>query len=307
MMSSAVRENHNPQELGVDAYLTKPVKASDLVAVIRSVLGKAAVSQDVSKRPLAISSAHPARVLVAEDSVVNQELMKRLLIKWGHSVVIAGNGKIALSLLDAERFDVVLMDVQMPEINGFEATQAIRSKERGTDAHIPIIALTAHAVKGDREKCIDAGMDDYISKPIDVDKLFAAIEDATARASMSNSNGHAPAPVLDADALMLNLDGDIALLQALAEIFTTSAPTQLSDIEGAISRQDAEAIMRGAHTIKGSVATFQARAAVDAAAVLERIGDSGDLSNANIAFEELSKELKQLTQGLHEFIGRVVK
>ena len=307
MMSSAVRENTNKQELGVDAYLTKPVKASDLVAVIRSVLGKAAVSQGISKRPLAISSAHPARVLVAEDSPVNQELMKRLLIKWGHSVVIAGNGKLALSLLDAERFDVVLMDVQMPELNGLEATQAIRSKERGTGAHIPIIALTAHAVKGDREKCIAAGMDDYISKPIQADKLFAAIEDAIARAGISKSNGHAPARVLDADALMLNLDGNVALLQALAEIFTTSAPTQLSDIEDAISRQDAEAIMRGAHTIKGSVATFQARAAVDAAAVLEKIGDSGDLSDANPAFEELSKELKRLTHGLHEFIGRIVK
>src|SRR6185369_10979496 len=126
-------------------------------------------------------------------------------------------------LLDAERFDVVLMDVQMPEINGFEATQAIRNKERGTDAHVPIIALTAHALKGDRERCIDAGMDDYVSKPIQADKLFAAIEDAIARAGMSNSNGHATARVLDADALMLNLDGDIALLQALAEIFTTSA------------------------------------------------------------------------------------
>ncbi|HXU09054.1 MAG TPA: PAS domain S-box protein, partial [Blastocatellia bacterium] len=307
MMSSAVRENYNNQELGVDAYLTKPVKASDLVAVIRSVLGKAVVSQNVSNRPHAISSPHPARVLVAEDSAVNQELMKRLLIKWGHSVVIAGNGKIALSLLDAERFDVVLMDIQMPEINGFEATQAIRSKERGTDAHVPIIALTAHALKGDRERCIDAGMDDYVSKPIQADKLFAAIEDAIARAGMSNSNGHATARVLDADALMLNLDGDIALLQALAEIFTTSAPTKLSELEDAISRHDAEAIMRGAHTIKGSVATFQARAAVDAAAVLEKIGDSGDLSNANPAFGELSKELKRLTQGLNEFIGRVVK
>lgn len=307
MMSSAVRENYNRQELGVDAYLTKPVKASDLVAVIRSVLGKAAVSQNVSKRPHAISSPHPARVLVAEDNPVNQELMKRLLIKWGHSVVIAGNGKLALSLLDAEPFDIVLMDIQMPEINGFEATQTIRSKERGTGAHIPIIALTAHALKGDRERCIDAGMDDYVSKPIQADKLFAAIEDAIARAGISNSNGHARARVLDADALMLNLDGDIALLRALAEIFTTSAPTQLSDIEGAISRRDADAIMRGAHTLKGSVATFQARAAVDAAAALEKIGGSGDLSNADPAFEELSKELKRLTQGLKELMGKVVK
>ena len=150
-------------------------------------------------------------------------------------------------------------------------------------------------------------MDDYISKPIQADKLFTAIEDAIARAGMSTSNGHAPARVLDANALMLNLDGDIALLQALAEIFTTSAPAQLSEIDGAISRHDAEAIMRGAHTLKGSVATFQARAAVDAAAVLEEIGGSGDLSNANPAFEELSTELKRLTQGLKELIGRMVK
>ena len=307
MMSSAIRENHDRQDPGVAAHLTKPVKASDLVAVIRSVLGKVTVSQNVSKRPHAILSPHPARVLVAEDSPVNQEFMKRLLIKWGHSVVIADNGRLALSLLDAGRFDVVLMDVQMPEVNGYGATQAIRSKERGTGAHIPIIALTAHALKGDRDKCIDAGMDDYISKPVEADKLFAAVENAIARSGMSNNNGHEPARVLDADSLMLNLDGDIALLQALADIFTTSAPTQLSELEGAISRHDADAIMRCAHTLKGSVATFQARAAVDAAAALERIGGSGDLSNADPAFEELSKELKRLTQGLKELIGKVVK
>jgi two-component system sensor histidine kinase/response regulator len=307
MMSSALRENYRKQDLGVDAYLMKPVKASELLGVIRSVLRKAAVSQNGSGRPRAISSAHPAHVLVAEDSAVNQELIKRLLAKWGHSVVIADNGKQALALLETGSFDLVLMDVQMPEINGFEATAAIRSKERGTDAHIPIIALTAHALKGDREKCIAAGMDDYISKPVQADKAFDAIEAAIARGRISNNNGHAPASALDADALMLNLDGDIELLRELAKIFATSAPAQLSAIDNAMARQDAAALARGAHTLKGSIATFQARAAVEAAAMLEKIGDSGDLSNANPALEALSLEIARVTQALHELTGGEVK
>jgi len=310
ILSSARREDAK-QSAGADAYLMKPVKASQLLETVRSVLGKNGMAPDEPARQRALRSPNPGRVLVAEDSAVNQELMKRLLIKWGHSVVIADDGQKALSLLETGSFDVVLMDVQMPELNGFEATATIRNKERGTDAHIPIIALTAHALKGDREKCIAAGMDDYISKPIEADKLFTAIEAAISGAEKPqerpHNNGHSPDRVFDAAALMLNLDGDLELLCALAEIFADTAPTQLSVIETAIANQNAEALMRGAHTLKGSIATFQARAAVDSAATLEKIGGSGDLSSAATEFNRLRTEIARLTVALNEMLTGAAK
>jgi two-component system, sensor histidine kinase and response regulator len=302
MMSSALRENYGKQDLGVDAYLLKPVKASQLLGVIRSVLGKASVPQNGSKRTRATSSAHPARVLVAEDSAVNQELIKRLLAKWGHSVVIAENGKQALSLMETERFDVVLMDVQMPEINGFEATASIRESERATGRHIPIIALTAHALKGDRERCIAAGMDDYISKPIESQTLFDVIESAIAGAVMPKTNGQSREPAFDAAALMRNFDDDVELVRTLAGVFAESSDRQLSEIRNGIASVDCSMVELASHSLKGAVANFRARATADAAASLEQMGRAGDLSNANPAFEILEKELQLLQRELSMFV-----
>jgi CheY-like chemotaxis protein len=302
MMSSALRENYGKQDLGVDAYLLKPVKASQLLGVIRSVLGKAAVSQNGLKRARATSSAHPARVLVAEDSAVNQELIKRLLAKWGHSVVIAENGRQALSLMETERFDVVLMDLQMPEINGFEATASIRESERATGTHIQIIALTAHALKGDRERCIAAGMDDYISKPIESKTLFDVIESAIACAVMPKTNGQSREPAFDAAALMRNFDYDVELVRTLACVFAESSDRQLSEIRNGIASVDCSMVELASHSLKGAVANFRARATADAAASLEQMGRAGDLSNANPAFEILEKELQLLQRELSRFV-----
>ncbi len=302
MMSSAVRENYNLQNRGIDAYLLKPVKASELLGVIRTVLGTASLSQNGSKRPRAAGSAHPARVLVAEDSLVNQELIKRLLTKWGHTAVIAENGNDALSLIETGKFDVVLMDLQMPELNGFEATAAIRERERVTGAHIPIIALTAHALKGDRERCIEAGMDDYISKPIEAEKLFDLIEAAASQSAPASHNGHSHKKALDIDAIVKIFDGDLELVLTLANVFASSSLSQLSDIRDAVARGDAEALAYAAHTLKGSVATFRAQAAVDSAARIERIGQSGDLSTAGTALAALVTEIERLRQELNNFV-----
>jgi CheY-like chemotaxis protein len=266
MMSSAVRENYSLEDRGIDAYLLKPVNASELFGVIRTVLGKASLSQNGSKRPRTARSAHPVRILVAEDSPVNQELIKRLLTKWGHSVVIAHNGKQALSLLEVEKFDVVLMDLQMPEINGFEATATIREEERATGTHVPIIALTAHALKGDRERCIAAGMDEYVAKPIDAQKLFEVIESATAGVVKAGNNGRSHAPMFDADELLKNFDSDVELVRKLVDVFADSSGVQLSEIREAIAHGDSETVEFASHSLKGAVANFRARAAVDAAA-----------------------------------------
>jgi two-component system sensor histidine kinase/response regulator len=166
-------------KIGIDAYLLKPVKRSELIRTITSVLSAEPPTAKRRTAPSARSSLKESqtglRILVAEDNAVNQKLAGRLLEKQGHSVVVAGDGQQALIALEREVFDLILMDVQMPNMDGFEAAAAIRKTERD-QSHIAIIALTAHAMKGDRERCLAAGMDAYISKPIRVEELNDTIE-----------------------------------------------------------------------------------------------------------------------------------
>jgi two-component system sensor histidine kinase/response regulator len=193
------------------------------------------------------------------------------------------------------------MDLQMPEISGFEATATIRKKERGDGAHIPIIALTAHALKGDRERCIEAGMDDYLSKPIEAQKLFDAVETAAHKSERANGNDRPHIRALDIDALLKSFDGDRELVSMLAKVFADSSPCQLSELDDAVTRGDAEALARGAHALKGSVANFRAEAAVDAAARLEQLARTGDLSRADSALAVLQDEIEQLREELETF------
>jgi two-component system, sensor histidine kinase and response regulator len=167
--------------LGIKAYLNKPIKRSDLLDAIKIVLGPS--NRRDCKPPLItqhslVENRRRLRILLAEDNAVNQALAKRLLEKRGHSVVVAPTGKDALHALGQQQFDLVLMDVQMPEMDGFTATTAIREKEQETQKHLPIIAMTAHAMTGDKERCLAAGMDGYVSKPLHPKDLFAAIEDS---------------------------------------------------------------------------------------------------------------------------------
>jgi CheY-like chemotaxis protein len=165
------------RQLGIAVYLIKPIKPIELQqAMVRALEQEARTKDRHNSYPLPSHNLQSLHILLAEDNAVNQKLAVRLLEKRGHSVVVAGNGKEALAALERETFDFILMDVQMPEMDGLEATAIIRAKERGTHTHIPIIALTAHAMKGDRERCLAAGMDEYISKPLKTEDLFAAIK-----------------------------------------------------------------------------------------------------------------------------------
>jgi CheY-like chemotaxis protein len=168
--------------LGIVAYLIKPVSQTELLDAILTVVGMPSDSPDrrhVVTRHSLRESRRKLRVLLVEDNRVNQLVAARLLGKRGHMVVIAGNGKEALAALDepgSAGFDVILMDVQMPEMDGFETSRIIRAREQSSGKHIPIVAMTAHAMKGDKELCLAAGMDRYVSKPIQVEELFAAID-----------------------------------------------------------------------------------------------------------------------------------
>jgi len=167
------------REIGISAYLTKPIKRSDLLHIIKLMMGSRVVPQE--NQPLLTThsireSRNALTILVAEDNAVNQTLARRLLEKRGHTVVLAETGKAVLTAIEERTFDLVLMDVQMPEMDGLEATAAIRKREKSSGKHLPIIAMTANAMIGDREHCLQAGMDGYVAKPLSVKDLFAAIE-----------------------------------------------------------------------------------------------------------------------------------
>ncbi|HEV1993653.1 MAG TPA: response regulator [Candidatus Acidoferrum sp.] len=183
------------RELGISAYLVKPIRQGELLDAICHVLQKGA-----DKKPVPLVTQHALReeknrrrVLLAEDNHVNQTLARRLLEKRGYTVSVAGDGRAALQAFEKESFDLVLMDVQMPEMDGFEATAAIRAKEKETGGRVPIIAMTAHALKGDRERCLAAGMDGYVSKPIRTDELFSAIEEMLRKGMQRNRTSKNPA------------------------------------------------------------------------------------------------------------------
>jgi two-component system sensor histidine kinase/response regulator len=162
-------------ELGIAAHLTKPAGLSQLMEAMQKALADApAPASEITDQRMCEDQTG-LRILLAEDNVVNQKLAMRLLQRHGHAVTVVDNGRAALNAVERELFDVVLMDVQMPEMDGFEATGAIRQSENGTGRHLPVVAMTAHAMSGDRERCLDAGMDGYVSKPVRPQELLAEI------------------------------------------------------------------------------------------------------------------------------------
>jgi two-component system sensor histidine kinase/response regulator len=249
------------------------------------------------------------RVLLAEDNFVNQRLATRMLEKHGHEVVVVNSGKEALAALDRQRFDLVLMDVQMPEMGGLEAASAIRRREAAPGAaatghrRIPVIAMTAHAMKGDRERCLEAGMDGYVSKPIRAEELFEAIARVVPAHGDAPSEARplpppSPAEEFDRAELMDRVEGDLGLLDSLVRVFLDSYPAMLAAVKMAVDRRDAGALHCAAHELKGAVANFACPDAVQAALRLEVMGRSEDLSGAEGAFAELKGALERLRPAL---------
>lgn len=294
------------RELGIAAYLTKPIRQSELRQAISTVLGMDPQSAEVP-RPVTRHSVREQRqklkILLAEDNPVNQKLAARLLEKRGHTVVVAVNGREALRALDNETFDLVLMDGQMPDMDGFAATAAIRERERGTGSHLPIIALTAHALKGDRERCLKAGMDGYLSKPFHAQELFEAVEgsytDQAEPAGFAGSgSGRAAETQVDFRLALKRADGDVGLLRQMATLFIEDCPSILADISEAIARGDAKALMAAAHRLKGSVANFYEKAVFEAAQRLESMGRDGELDSAADALVNLKNVIEDFNLSL---------
>jgi len=294
------------QTLGISAYLTKPVKQSELLDVIVSVLSPREQQPSLASQPRRGSRSIRRRlkVLLAEDNAVNQLLASRILESLDHHVTVVSNGREALSAAQAGRFDLIVMDVQMPEMDGFEATAAIRKLEKATGKHIPIIAMTAHAMKGDRERCLAASMDGYVSKPIRVADVEQAVTQAMAANQSSNAGSTSTAEdsLVDEAAILSGMDGNRKLLRDLTRIFVADCPKQLVEIKAAIQMGDAERLRRAAHALKGSVGNFAAKKAFAIAGQLETMGKNGNLDAAQgicVALEgelsQLIRELKKLT------------
>ena len=304
MLSSGAGTGGAAQAETPDIALTlaKPIKQSELLEAIIAVLGRPADLATEDGFPVRPQSTR-LRVLLAEDNPVNQLLARTVLEKQGHEVVVAQNGREALARVEVETFDVVLMDVQMPEMDGLTATRAIRDVEAGTGKHLPIVGVTAHAMKGDRERCLAAGMDGYVSKPIRPEALFAAIEEAV-RSHPPAAAPHAEAPspadgvVLDATALVALISGDRQLLKELVDLFVEDSTRRLEEIRSSLASGDTESLHRAAHTLKGSAGSICGRRTAEVALRVEDLAQEGNLTEARLAYATLDEEVVKLQDAL---------
>jgi signal transduction histidine kinase/CheY-like chemotaxis protein/HPt (histidine-containing phosphotransfer) domain-containing protein len=293
-------------EVGIAAYLTKPVYAADLLASMERALGAksaAKAATDASKMAPGTLAMAPGgtriRVLLVEDNVVNQRVAAGLLTRRGHDVTIAQHGREALALLDKELFDVVLMDLQMPVMSGIEATHAIRVGEAASGKHIRIVAMTAHAMDGDRERCMQAGMDGYLSKPIDPQRLFAAVEqlnDAAAVAAVAVSP--ATRPAFDESALLARLAGDAGLMATVIAVFLEDCPVRLAVIHNAVTAGDGASLRAAAHALAGAAGNLSAPGLFLAAKALEQTGAEFRAEAVDAAWRELSIEADRVVDQL---------
>ena len=322
MISSAIQPGNAERcsRLGITHCMTKPVVQSELLDVLLSVVG--ASTADV----LAVTAESPDRrmaalkILLVEDGLVNQRVAVEMLRGLGHRVTIANNGMEAIEALARGSFDVVLMDVQMPDMDGIEATRKIRENDRKSGGHTPIIAMTAAAMKGDRERCMEAGMDAYVAKPIrrrdlsealnrfalaDPAGEFAAapakieptksVENIENDSAVTDSEG-----IFDLEATRRSILGEPETVKEVARLFIDECPKLLRGVRKAIDARDANEVRRGAHTLKGSSEIFSAKRVAAAARRLEAVGQSGDLTDAETLFAELCREVDRLCDALRQ-------
>ncbi|MGA2696784.1 MAG: response regulator, partial [Terriglobales bacterium] len=301
IVTSAVRSGDADRckQLEVQAYLSKPVLKDDLLIAIRSALGLKEIAASAPEPEKVLrKSARSLQILAAEDNAVNQAVILRVLAKMGHKAMLAQNGREALRMSQEAKYDLIFMDVQMPEMDGLTATRAIREAERITGGHVPIFAMTAHAMTGDRERCLAAGMDGYLTKPMrmnEVAEVLAGISDAGAKAMEAGSiqarseSAAKPSKAGAGKSLSLRppwnraeaierLGGDEDLFQELCQIFLEESPRLLRELKDALAAGNAEDAMRAAHSLKGETGYLSAPEAMSAARELEELARSNSLA-----------------------------
>ena len=284
-------------EAGFSAYLSKPVKQSDLLDAIVAVFAPH-TSQDRQGTPAHDATprrvrTRPLRLLLAEDNATNQKVVVTLFENRGDTIVVASNGREAVQQSAESSFDVILMDVQMPEMSGLEATAAIRERERSLGGHIPIVAMTAHAMAGDREQCLAAGMDAYVSKPLRLDELLAVVDGLFTSAPAAR-------PLLDPPTLLTAFGGNRTVLTEVIDMFLVDGPQLTRAIRHAADQGDGQRLAYSAHALKGAAGLFGTQGAYETAIRLEQLGKSGDLTGVGEVCAELEREMDALRASLAE-------
>jgi CheY-like chemotaxis protein len=290
------------RELGVAAHLMKPIHEGELLETIYRAMGRPRPAPE--DRPASGTPAVPngpdrrLHVLVAEDAPFNQQLIEHLLRRWGHDVRVVADGRAALDALKEGAFDLMILDVHMPETDGFEVVAELRRWERSTGGHLPVIALTARSMMGDRERCLAAGMDDYLAKPFHADEFAAAIARLTTPKDQTD-----PSPpwaalagdLLDRATLLKACGGDTVLLRKLCHTFRASAPDALARLREAVEGRHITRLGDAAHQLRGILSTFSAPAA-EATLRLEEAGAGGRFHDAESLIANLGEMVRQLVR-----------
>jgi PAS domain S-box-containing protein len=309
MVSSAADPSHpqRSRQLGIVRYLAKPVLQSELLNTILQEVGGWAPDEPVFATAAAPASGRSLKVLLAEDGLINQRVATNLLQMLGHTVVVAADGREAVSAWQHDSFDAVLMDVHMPEMDGYDATAAIRRQEQATGRRTPIIALTANAMQGDRDRCLAAGMDGYLAKPITQRQLAQALAQHVPASGalppddtppVAPSARAEPGEVFDFEATLARCAGSMEDLKELAAVLQQECATLLAEIRDGLAARDAKRVQRGAHTLKGSAAVFSAQRVVSIAQQVETLAKEHRLAEVPPALAELESEAARLTAAI---------
>lgn len=250
-----------------------------------------------SSETASCSETASLRILVVEDNLINQKVIVRYLEKQGHHISLANNGEEGLQALTAESFDIVLMDIQMPRIDGLEATRILRERERGTSEHMPVIAVTAHTAQVDRDRCFEAGMDAFLPKPIRSGELFELID------SVLEANGHnrQQASLVDFDMLITEFGGDRGFLEECVQLFFEESRSLLSSVEDAVDSRDDHELHYAAHALKGTLRQFTNKYPTLIAQEIEDMGSAGETADAEQKLIELKVAMDQLVGELRDF------
>jgi two-component system sensor histidine kinase/response regulator len=311
VLGSALRreEKGNRLDSEVLSCLTKPVKQSELLDAVRSVFdvpsrSGARRAPPASGRSQRIKAA--LHILLVEDNPVNRRLAQHVLEKEGYTVVAADNGAAALKTLEHRRFDLVLMDVQMPRMDGIETTTAIRNREKIAGGHVPIVALTAHAMVGDRERCLKAGMDGYLIKPIQPASLLEAIERLHLARSGRSKSTQTEKIVLDRATLLDRVDGDMQLLGEITKLFLQECEPLMASAREAMKTGNAGRFAYDVHTLRGMFRNLSATAAQEAAGKLEELDMVKNLEKVEAAYAMLERETQALKAELGGMIDKTV-
>jgi PAS domain S-box-containing protein len=303
------------QALGIKVCLVKPIGQVELLEAISAAMGIPVVLEDAAPASGTPPRPKPLRILLAEDNEVNLQLMVRLLKRRGHSVTIATNGIEALDRL-AEfgfgAFDAALMDVQMPGMDGLEVAQEIRKQEQSLGTHLPIMGVTAHAMAGYRERCLRAGMDAYVTKPIQSQQLFDELDrlvsdHALAQPASAALDATPATEAFDRTAALERMEGDLELLADLIQVFLQDLPQQMAALRKAVEGQDAKGIEREAHRLKGGAASLDATAVSACAARLEKSAREGNCAAARAEWVQLETELVRLESAFRDFHPEAVR